>query len=118
MDGCFNVVSFNCASWKAGLSAALERGTEIGALAHVVCLQELRVGERGRPAAFAAARGAGWGLTLATCGKGPGGRPSAGVGVCCKRHIRSGADVEPTVHNALVVPARAVATPLRIKGLS
>ena len=117
-QGQFNVVTFNCASWRVGHSAALAKHTEVSDAASVVCLQELRVASTGRPAAHKAARDAGWDLTMATCTKGPGGRPSAGVGVCCKRFLRAGADVDPSVHNALIVPDRATATPVRVRGLT
>ena len=117
-QGLFNVVTFNCASWRVGLSAALAKYTDVSNTASVVCLQELRVASTGRPAAHKAGRDAGWDLTMATCTKGPGGRPSVGVGVCCKRFLRTGADVDPSVHNALIVPARAIATPVRVRGLT
>ena len=112
------MVSFNCSSWGSGLSAALERGTQVASAASVVCLQELRTTWRGRAGAFWAARTAGWDLTLGECVKGPGGRPSAGVGICCKRHLRTGAGVDPTVHNVVIVPGRAICTPVRVRGLT
>ena len=84
----------------------------------MVCWQELRVVRSGRAAADLEARLAGWGLTRAKCGQGPRGRPSVGVGVCVKRHMCSGASVDPAVHNVLVVPVRAAATLVRARGLT